>query len=286
MRVIADSLRRVPASALAVAAIFSVQFGNALVGSLFERVPPLGAAALRLGFAALILLLIVRPRTRGWTRRIWFGVVLLGIGMGGMNVFIYLAIERIPMGLAVTIELLGPLAVAVMGVRRALDVAWVLLALGGVMLLGSPAGGSLAPLGVAFALAAASFWALYILASARIGGSVRGVDGLAAAMAVAAILVVPIGAVDAVHSVLVDPSLIGLFVVVALLTSVVPYALEFLALKRMPSRVFGVLSSLGPAVAAFAGLVVLQQTLGPVQLLAIVLVVAASAGVVLTSRAR
>ena len=146
---IADSLRRVPASALAVAAIFSVQVGNALVGSLFERVPPLGAAALRLGLAALILLLIVRPRLRGWSRRTWFGVVLLGIGMGGMNVFIYLAIERIPIGLAVTIELLGPLAVAVIGVRRALDIAWVLLALGGVVAGLLASGASRLALGVA-----------------------------------------------------------------------------------------------------------------------------------------
>src|SRR5690606_36148907 len=126
---------RIPASLLAVAAIFSVQFGNAFVGSLFESVGPLGAAALRVGFAAVILIVLVRPRVRGWNARTWLGVVLLGIGMGGMNVFIYLAIAEIPLGLAVTIELMGPLAVAAAGIRRAVDAAWVLLALGGILLL-------------------------------------------------------------------------------------------------------------------------------------------------------
>ncbi|MFV0434062.1 MAG: EamA family transporter [Leucobacter sp.] len=131
-----ESARRVPASVFAIAAIFSVQFGNAIVGSLFDRVGPLGAAALRLSFAALILLVLVRPRVREWSRGTWLGAVLLGLGMGGMNVFIYLAIDRIPIGIAVTIELLGPLAVAISGARRLIDVLWVVLALAGVLLLG------------------------------------------------------------------------------------------------------------------------------------------------------
>ncbi|MFV0434061.1 MAG: EamA family transporter [Leucobacter sp.] len=138
--------------------------------------------------------------------------------------------------------------------------------------------------GALFAAVAAGFWALYILASARLSSRVRGVDGLVAAVVVAALVVVPFGAVEAVQGVRESPSLLAVFAGVALLTSVVPYALEFIALKRMPARVFGVLSSLGPAVAAFAGLVVLHQMLDLRQMLAILLVVCASAGVVATSR--
>lgn len=279
-----DQPRRVPASLLAVAAIFSVQFGNALVGSLFDRVGPLGAAALRLGLAALILLIVVRPRVRDWGARTWLGVVLLGLGMGGMNVFIYLAIDRIPIGIAVTIELMGPLAVAAAGIRRLVDAGWVLLAIGGILLLGLDGSGAVNLVGAACAAVAAAFWALYILASARLGARVRGVDGLVAAMVVAALVVVPVGAADAAVAVRQSPSLLLAFVGVALLTSAIPYALEFLALKRMSTRVFGVLSSLGPAVAALAGLVVLHQRLDLGQMLAVLLVVCASAGVVATSR--
>lgn len=279
-----DQPRRVPASLLAVAAIFSVQFGNALVGSLFDRVGPLGAAALRLGLAALILLIVVRPRVRDWGARTWLGVVLLGLGMGGMNVFIYLAIDRIPIGIAVTIELMGPLAVAAAGIRRLVDAGWVLLAIGGILLLGLDGSGAVNLVGAACAAVAAAFWALYILASARLGARVRGVDGLVAAMVVAALVVVPVGAADAAVAVRQSPSLLLAFVGVALLTSAIPYALEFLALKRMSTRMFGVLSSLGPAVAALAGFVVLHQRLDLGQMLAVLLVVCASAGVVATSR--
>lgn len=297
-------LDRAPASALAVAAIFSVQFGNALVGSFFGRVGPVGAASLRLGLAAAILLVLIRPRVRSWGARTWLGVALLGLGMGGMNVFIYLAIREIPLGIAVTIELMGPLAVAAAAVRRPIDAGWILLAIGGIVLLGVGGGGGsgtggasgstdpIALSGMLFAAIAAAFWALYILASSRLaasappGAHMRGIDGLVMAMAIAALVVVPIGAFDAVAAIHADPMLLVAFVGVALLTSVVPYALEFLSLKRMSARVFGVLSSLGPAVAALAGLVVLRQQLELRQIIAILLVVAASAGVVSTSRRR
>ncbi|WP_449283335.1 EamA family transporter [Leucobacter sp.] len=280
----ADPSRRLPSSLLAIAAIFSVQFGNAFVGSLFDRVGPLGAASLRLGFAALILIALVRPRIGAWGARTWLGVVLLGIGMGGMNVFIYLAIDRIPLGLAATIELMGPLAVAAAGIRRPVDAAWVVLALGGILLLGLDDTGAVTLLGALFAAVAAAFWALYIVASARLSSRVRGIDGLVAAVAVAALVTVPIGAGQAVHGVRQDPALLAAFAGVALMTTVIAYGLEFLALKRMSARVFGVLSSLGPAVAALAGFAVLHQALDARQLLAILLVVCASAGVVATSR--
>ncbi|MGB3303261.1 MAG: EamA family transporter [Gordonia sp. (in: high G+C Gram-positive bacteria)] len=276
-------LGRIPASVLVVAAVFSVQFGNAIVGSLFDRVGPYGAAALRLGCGALILIAIVRPRVSSWSQRTWLGVILLGVALGGMNLFIYLAIAQIPLGIAVTIELLGPLAIATAGSRRVIDLLWVLLAVAGITVLGLRAGGSITVTGAACAAVAATCWALYIVASARLGARVNGVDGLAAAMLVAAAIVVPIGTFQAAPAVFADPMLLVAFAGVAILTSVVPYALEFTALKRMSTRVFGILSSLGPAVAALAGFMVLGQALSASQLGAICLVVTASAGVVATA---
>ncbi|MHA3724965.1 EamA family transporter [Leucobacter sp. HY1910] len=280
------SLQRVPPSVLAIAAIFSVQFGNALVGGMFGQIGPLGAATARLAFAAVMLLVIVRPRVRGWSRRTWFTVTALGLALAGMNSSIYLAFEQIPLGVAVTIELLGPLTVAALGSRRLIDLGWVALALAGVVLLGAAPGVQLAAGGIAFAAAAAACWALYIVSSARLGSGTRGIDPLAVAMTIAALAALPFGGSDAVRAFAAAPSLALVFVGAALLTSVVPYALEFVALRRMPVRVFGVLSSLGPAVAALAGLVVLAQRLAPLQVGAIALVVIACAGVVGLARRR
>lgn len=280
---------------LAVLAIFSVQFGNALAGTFFDQVGALGAAALRLTFAAALLLVVVRPRIRGWSARTWVGVGMLGVGLAGMNALIYLAIDSIPIGVAVTIELLGPLAVAVAGTRRWRDLAWVALAAAGVLALGlsvtlgggvgaiASSGERLALVGVLAALGAAAFWALYILASARLAGQARGVDALAMAMVVAAAIVMPFGAGDAAAAVVTAPMLLLAFLGIAVMTSAVPYALEFIALRTMPTRVFGVLSSLGPAVAAVAGLVVLGQQLEVLQLVAIAAVVVASVGAVSVS---
>lgn len=271
---------------LAVVAIVSVQFGNALAGSLFTVVGPLGAAALRLALAAVILLAVIRPRVRSWDRRTWVGVGMLGLGLAGMNALIYLAIDSIPIGVAVTIELLGPLAVAVAGTRRWRDLAWVALAALGVALLGLDLDGSggLAIAGLLAAGGAAAFWALYIVASARLGPRARGVDALAMAMLVAAIIVVPVGAVPATQAVMSAPLVLLAFVGIAVVTSALPYALEFVALKTMPTRVFGVLSSLGPAVAGLAGLIVLGQSLEPLQLVAIAAVVTACIGAVSSGR--
>jgi inner membrane transporter RhtA len=273
--------RRIGPLPLALTAIVSVQFGNALAGSTFAEVGALGAASLRLLFAAVILLVVLRPSVRGWSRRVWLGVVALGIGLAGMNSLIYLAIERVPIGIAVAVELIGPLAVAVAGARRARDLLWVALAALGVGMLALDSDGAVALLGLAFAAGAAGFWALYIVASSRLGAtSVRGVDGLAVAMVVAAVIVVPFGAAPATAAVVADPTVLAVFAGIALLTSALPYALEFVALKTMPTRLFGVLSSLGPVVAAIAGLVVLGQVLSPLQLVAMAVIIAASAGAV------
>lgn len=266
---------------LALTAIVSVQFGNALAGTTFAEVGALGAASLRLLFAAVILLVVLRPSMRGWSRRVWAGVLALGVGLAGMNSLIYLAIERVPIGVAVAVELVGPLAVAVADARRPRDLVWVALAAVGVGMLALDSDGAIALVGLVLAAGAAAFWALYIVASARLGStSVRGVDGLAVAMVVAAVLVVPFGAAPAPAAVRADPLLLAVFAGIALMTSALPYALEFIALKTMPTRLFGVLSSLGPVVAALAGLVVLGQLLSPLQLVAIVVIIAASAGAV------
>lgn len=272
---------------LALTAIVSVQFGNALAGSTFAEVGALGAASLRLLFAAVILIAVLRPSVRGWTRRVWLGVIALGIGLAGMNSLIYLAIERVPIGVAVAVELIGPLAVAVAGARRARDLLWVGLAAVGVGLFALDSEGAVALVGLLLAAGAAGFWALYIVASSRLGAtSVRGVDGLAVAMVVAAVIVVPFGAGSAAAAVVADPGVLAVFAGIALLTSALPYALEFVALKTMPTRLFGVLSSLGPVVAALAGLVVLGQVLSPLQLMAIAVVIAASAGAVRSAQRR
>ncbi|MFT4124203.1 MAG: EamA family transporter [Microbacteriaceae bacterium] len=297
-------LDRVPAPLLAVAAVFSVQFGSAATRTVFGATGPLGATCLRLLFASALLLAIVRPwrrpggarrpgSRRPGSRRRRLGVVALGLALAGMNSLIYLAIDRVPIGVAVTVEFLGPLGVALAQTRRWADAAWALLALAGVLLLGVDTVGTgvvgtdaagLDAAGLALAALAAVFWAGYILASARLGAGETGLAPLAVAMTVAALVVLPLGLPDAAAAVLADPRLLLVFALAALATSVLPYSLEFAALRRIPTRVFGVLASLGPAVAALAGLVVLHQALGPLQLAALALVTAASVGVTLAAR--
>jgi inner membrane transporter RhtA len=276
-------LDRVPSPLLAVAAIVSVQFGAALARTHFEVLGPTGAAALRLALGALILVVVFRPRVRRWSRRTWLGVVLLGLALAGMNSLIYLAIDVVPLGVAVTLEFLGPLAVALAQTRRWLDAAWALLALVGVVVLGLDSSGATPLIGVLLALGAGAFWAGYIVANANLGRSDDAMGGLAVSMVVAAAVVVPVGAADATRAVVADPRLLAVFLLVALLTSALPYSLEVVALRRLPTRVFGVLSSLGPAVAALAGLVVLRQALGGRELVALALVTAASVGVTVTA---
>lgn len=272
-------MRRVPAPVLALGAIVSVQFGSAFARTHFEAVGPTGAATLRLVFAAVLLLIVVRPRIRRWTRRQWGSAVLLGLALAGMNSLIYLSIARIPLGVAVTLEFTGPLVLALVQTRRWRDALWAAVAFVGVVLLGLGSTGSIALAGVALAFGAALFWAAYILASARVGRAIEGIDGLVVAIVVAAIVVSPFGAGPAAAALVADPSLVVVFLIVAVLTSAVPYALELVALRRLPTRIFGVLSSLGPAVAVVAGIVVLGQTLGVREIIAVGLVSVASIGV-------
>jgi inner membrane transporter RhtA len=276
----------VPAPLLMVAAVLSVQFGAAVARTQFEAVGPTGAVLLRLLFGALILLALVRPRVARWTREQWGAALVLGVAMAGMNTLIYLAIGIIPIGVAVTLEFTGPLLLALVQTRRLMDAAWALLAFAGVALLGFDGEGSVPLHGIAFALGAGAFWAVYILASARVGKLVPGVQGLAVSMAIGAVLVLPFGAPAAVAGVLAVPLVVPVFAAVAVLSSALPYALEMLALRRLSTRVFGVLSALGPAMAAVAGLLVLSQSLGMREILALCLVTAASVGVTLYGRRR
>jgi inner membrane transporter RhtA len=269
----------VPAPLLAFGAIVSLQFGSAFARTHFDEVGPTGAATLRLVFAAVILVVVVRPRIRAWTRRQWLSAVVLGLALAGMNSLIYLAVARIPLGVAVTLEFTGPLVLALVQTRRLRDAAWAVVAFAGVVLLGLGSTSGVAVGGVLLAFGAAAFWAAYILASSRVGRAIEGIDGLVVAIVVAAVVVAPFGARRAAGAIVADPALIGIFLIVALLTSALPYALELVALRRLETRVFGVLSSLGPAVAALAGLVVLGQRLDLREIVALVLVTVASVGV-------
>jgi len=277
-------MNRVPAPLLALTAMLSVQIGAAVAKTRFDEVGSVGAATLRLVIGAVVLALVVRPRVRHWTRAQWLAAVLLGLALGGMNLFIYVAFATIPIGVAVTIEFLGPLTLSLAHTRRWRDAVWAALALAGVVLLGVGPSAIGDVGGVVAAVLAAACWAAYIVMNRRVGAAIPGIDGLAVSMLVAMVVALPFGLRPAVAGVAGDPTLLVVFAVVGLLSSVLPYALEMSALRRMPTRVFGVLQSLGPAIAALAGLVVLREALSVLEVVALVCVTAASAGVTLTSR--
>ena len=265
-------------------AALSVQVGAAVATTLFDELGPSGAVLLRTGFAAVILVAIWRPtvpRGAGGPLR---DAVLLGIALAGMNLSFYAALDRIPLGIAVTFEFTGPFAVAVAGSRRASDLLWVALAAGGIVLLSPGVHGSFEGLGVALALLAGGFWAAYIVLAARVGRGFSGGQGLALAMAVAAVVLVPVGVAGG-GGALGHPGLLAVGLAVAVLSSAIPYSLELEALRRLQRGTFGVLMSLEPAVAALVGLAVLGQDLSATEVAAIALVVAASAGALGAARA-
>ncbi|CAL9495250.1 Threonine_homoserine exporter RhtA [Streptomyces sp. enrichment culture] len=270
---------------LVLAGGISVQFGGALAVTLMPRAGALGVVTLRLLVAALVLMVLCRPKLRGHSRTDWGTVIVFGIAMAAMNGLFYQSVARIPLGPAVTLEVLGPLALSVLASRRAVNIVWAALALAGVFLLGGGNFGSLDPLGVAFALGAGAMWAAYIVFSARTGRRFPQADGLALAMAVAAVLFLPLGVIES-GAKLLDPTVLALGAGVAVLSSVLPYTLELLALRRLPASTFAVLMSLEPALAAAAGFLVLGQALAPTEAAAIALVIAASMGAVRTQVGR
>jgi inner membrane transporter RhtA len=265
-----------PSGGLVVGAIASVQFGSALAATLFAQVGPGGAVLLRLASAALILLILWRPRLRGRTARELRLAGAFGLVLAGMNLSFYEALDRIPLGIAVSIEFVGPLAVAVAGSRRRIDRLWVVLALAGILALTHGAVRSLNDFGIVLALLAGCLWAAYILLNARLGRAFEGSTGLTIAMCVGALAALPVGIASGGH--ILEPSSLALGAAVGVLSSVIPYSFELEALRRIAPSTFGVLMSLEPAMAAFAGFLVLGQALSARALLGIALVVAASVG--------
>ena len=277
------ALDRMPAPLLVLAGIGSVQCGSAVARGVFDDLGATGITLLRLGLGSLLLLVVLRPRVRSWSRQAWGAAALLGLVMGSMNLVFYLSIRTVPLGIAVTVEFIGPLLLALVQTRRVLDVGWALLAAGGVALLGIDTTSGIPLSGLALALLAGFCWAGYILASALVGRTLPGTDGLPIALAVGTLIALPFGLPGA--AVVLDrPSLLVPAFGVAILSSVIPYGAELSALRRIPTRVFGILMSLEPAAAAVAGLLFLDQRLHARQVAALLMVSAASVGVTLAGR--
>lgn len=263
--------------------VLSVQGGAALAKGLFPVLGATGTVGLRVALSALILVVTFRPRVTGFTARQWRAVIPYGMVLGMMNLVFYLAIARIPLGLGVTLEFVGPLGVAVAGSRRALDVLWVLLAGAGIALIAPWSGSGIDPLGVALALGAGGLWAAYILLGGHLSRVLSGGAAVAVGMSIATVIVLPVSLAGGGLARL-TPALFAAGLGVALLSSAVPYTLEMVALEALPARTFGILMSIEPAMAALAGLVFLNEVLSAAQWVAIVLVIAASAGATLTTR--
>lgn len=275
-RLARSAVGAVPPTMLILLGIVSIQVGAALAKNLFGVFPPSAVVAVRLLAAAVVLVCVARPSLRGHSRADLAMVTVFGLTIAVMNSAIYQSMARIPMGVAVTVEFLGPLVVAVVGSRRVRDLAWVALAGGGVVLL-AEGGGGVDGLGIGFALLAAAAWAAYIVCSAQTGRRFPGTGGLAVAMSVGAVAAAPLGIAQGGAAFL-DPKLLAFGAGVGLLSSALPYALELEALRRMPPRVFSILMSLEPAVAALVGLVALGELLHVRQWAAIGCVIVASIG--------
>jgi inner membrane transporter RhtA len=268
---------RIPPTLLVLGAVTSVQFGGAFAKTIFDEIGPGGTVFLRVFFAALILGALWRPALSGRSAADWRLVAAYGLALVAMNLSFYEALDRIPLGIAVTFEFVGPLGVAIAGSRRALDLLWVALAAAGILLLSDFGTADLDGLGVALALLAGGFWAAYIILAARVGRRYPGGQGLALGMALGVLMVAPVGLADAGGD-LFSAEVLAIGLAVAILSSAIPYTLELEALRRMPQGVFGVLMSLEPAAAALAGFIVLGEDLAAREVVAIALVVAASAG--------
>jgi inner membrane transporter RhtA len=273
-----------PAPVLVLGAIASVQCGAAVAIKLFPDTGPIGALLLRLGLSALLLLAVARPRWSGRGRHDTTLVIAYAIALAAMNGTFYEALDRIPLGVAVTVEFVGPLAVAIGGSRRRLDVVWVVFASVGVILLTSGGGNGIDLAGVAWAATAGAFWGAYILLTQRLGRAFPGATGLAIGLTIGTVCVLPFG-IAAAGTKLLKPGVLGRGAAVALLSSAVPYSLELFALRRMRASVFSVLMSLEPAMAAVSGLLFLGQHLKTREWIAVGCVMTASIGATRNARA-
>lgn len=275
-----------PPTALVLISIASTQLGSAFAKTIISELGASTTVLLRVGLGAIVLLLLQRPQIQGYTRGNYLLLILFGLDMAAMNLSFYAAIARIPLGIAVTLEFIGPLGVACANSRQFLDLFWILLAGLGIFLLAPVTGSSLDPWGVFFALLAAFFWGAYILLSAKVGAVFAEIKGRAlmtAALIVGAIGLLPFSLLSGGLQEL-EPRFLAAGLGVAILSSVIPYTVELEALKKLPVRVFGVLMSLEPGVAAFLGSIILQEKLEPRAIAAIVLVTIASVGVSIRDR--
>jgi inner membrane transporter RhtA len=267
-----------------IVAMTSIQSGASLAKSLFPEVGASGTTALRLGIAALILCLIMRPWRAKLTLQSCRSLVAYGLALGGMNLLFYLSLKTIPLGIAVALEFTGPLALALLSSRRLLDFVWIALAVFGLWLL-LPTGKNevaLDPVGMGLALAAGVCWALYIVFGQKAGAE-HGRQTVALGTVVAAMLVFPIGLSQAGSS-LFNADILPIAIAVAVLSSALPYSLEMVALTRLPARTFSVLMSMEPAIAALSGLLFLSERLTFSQWIAISAIILASAGAAATIR--
>jgi inner membrane transporter RhtA len=274
------NLPPVPAVLLA---IISVQCGAAIAKTLFPAIGAAGTASIRIGISALILLLAYRPNLKAITREQWKIVVPYGLSLGAMNLIFYLAIERIPIGLAVTLEFIGPLLVAIIGSKRLIDYCWILLAAAGIILIAPWSNERIDPLGVLFALIAGGLWAAYIVLGGKISRIMNDGQAVSTGMLFAAILILPFGFYENGLANL-TPKLFGMGVALALLSSAIPFTLEMKALGQLPPRTFSILMSLEPAAASICAFIFLQENLSFYEILAVVCVVVASAGSTLTAK--
>lgn len=264
-------------------AIVSVQSGAAIAKTLFPSIGAAGTASLRIGISALILMAVYRPNLTKLSKEQWKFVIPYGLCLGAMNLVFYFAIERIPIGLAVTLEFIGPLMVAVLGSKRAVDFLWVLLAAIGIALIAPWKTNGVDILGAALAVLAGVFWAAYIVLGGKISKRMDGNQAVATGMLIAACLVVPFGIFgDGLDGL--TPKFLGMGIALALLSSAIPFTLEMKALGRLPARTFSILMSLEPAAAAICAFIFLQEYLSFNEILAVIFVVAASAGSTITSR--
>lgn len=270
--------------ALLLVAMLSIQAGASMAKSLFPAVGATGATALRLALATMILVAVFRPWRARVTREQWPLLLFYGASLGLMNLLFYKSLETVPLGIAVALEFTGPLAVALLGSRHLRDVGWVVLAVIGLVLLVPEQGSQpLDLVGAAYALGAGACWAMYIVFGQK-AGNVHGPQTVAIGSCIAAAVAVPFGVAHA-GTALLAPALLPIALAVALLSTAVPYSLEMVALTKMPTRTFGMMMSLEPAIAALCGLLFLHERLSMLQWLAIASIIVASAGAAMTSRA-
>jgi len=274
------NLPPVPAVLLA---IISVQCGAAIAKTLFPALGAAGTASIRIGVSALILLLAYRPNLKQITAQQWKIVIPYGLSLGAMNLVFYFAIERIPIGLAVTLEFIGPLLVAIIGSRRIVDYLWVLLAAAGIVLIAPWTNSRIDTLGVLFALLAGALWAAYIVLGGKISKIMNSGQAVSTGMLFAALLILPFGFYEN-GLINLTPKLFGMGVALALLSSAIPFTLEMKALGQLPPRTFSILMSLEPAAASICAFIFLQEKLNLYEMIAVICVVVASAGSTLTAK--